>query len=531
MKTPLTSLRRKLLLLAACSTLPVQGAEFAFDLLPEADNQQLGANFAPAGDINGDGIDDVAIADPGYRTDGFLASGVVFIVSGADGSHLRTYLPETSVTAQYFGTSLASLDANGDGVLDIAVGCPGYSGTTGYGTGTVRVFSGADGSLLSAGFGVAGSQFGGTITNAGDQNGDGKEDLYVGAAMAFSNRGAVFVQSGADGSILRTVQADITFTTFASSLATIGDIDGDGKADLAVGAPGYRVSGNYLGRVLLIRSSDGTTATQVIGVGTGPRFGYTLAPVADANEDGISDLLAGTYSGGGAYLLSGADLSTIRDLSLLGLPNFQPVNVGGGLDFNDDGVEDYLIGSPALNLGTTPSPSGGVRIVSGVDLSVLFEQLATTPGNGLGNGMKPLKGFGFAFGESAVADAQTGGRGIGHFWSVVPEEEEPPLPSDTDGDGITDDVDSVVNSIMDPTITLLGVNSTVPNRVDATGTTIADIYAAGLPVLNPKKPGPYVSALARITGDLVKSKALTSKEGARIVAAGAVGVLIEKLKR
>ena len=352
MNTPLTPLRRKLLLLAAVSCLPVQGAEFAFDLLPEVENQQLGANFAAAGDVDGDGTADVAIADPGYKANGFLASGVVFIMSGADGSHLRTYLPESSASSQYFGIALASLDANGDGTTDLAVGSPGYTGSTGYGTGTVRVFSGTDGALLSVAYGLAGFQFGGAITNAGDQNGDGCEDLYVGASMAYGNRGAVFVQSGLDGTILRTVQADITFTTFATSLATVGDIDGDGKADVAVGAPGYRVSSNYLGRVLLIRSSDGVTATQLVGTGTGPRFGYTLASVPDANGDGIGDLMAGTYSGGVALLLSGADLTTIRDLSVTGLPNFQAVNVGGALDFDDDGLEDYLIGSPALNLAT-----------------------------------------------------------------------------------------------------------------------------------------------------------------------------------
>lgn len=529
MKTPLTPLCRRALLLAACSCLPVHGAEFAFDLLPEVDNQQLGSTFASAGDVNGDGTADVAIADPGHRTAGFLASGAVFIVSGKDGSHLRTYLPESSVSSQYFGTSLASLDANGDGVTDLAVGCPGYTGTTGYGTGTVRVFSGVDGSLLSAGFGLPGSQFGGAIANAGDQNGDGKEDLYVGASMAFSNRGAIFVQSGFDGSILRTVQADITFTSFGTSLATVGDIDGDEKADVAVGAPSYRSASNYLGRVLLIRSSDGLTATQALGTGSGPRFGYTMASVPDANGDGIADLLAGSYSGGGALLLSGADLSTIRDLSVTGLATFQPVNVGGSVDFDDDGVEDYLIGSPGLNTATTPNPSGGVRVISGADSSVLFEQLATAPFTGLGAGMKPVKGFGFAFGENSLTDAGTGGRGIGHFWNVI-HEDVPPPPVDTDGDGITDDVDAVVNSIMDATVSILGVNSSVTNTVDATGTTLADRFAA-LPAFNVKKPGPWVSALAKLTGDLVKSKVITSKDGLKIVAAGAVGVVLEKLKR
>ena len=529
MNTPLTSLRLKVLLLAATSCSALHGAEFAFDLLPEAENQQLGSNYAAVGDIDGDGTTDLAISDPGYRAEGLFGSGVVFIVSGADGSHLRTYLPEASVSAQYFGTSLAALDANGDGTIDLAIGSPGYAGSTGYGTGTVRVYSGTDGSLLSVGLGLPSSQFGGAIANAGDQNGDGSDDLYVGAPMAFSNRGAIFVQSGSDGSILRTVQADISFTGYGTSLATVGDIDADGKPDVAVGAPSYRVSGNYLGRVLLIRSSDGTTATQLPGTGSGPRFAYTLASASDANGDGVGDLLIGSYSGGSALLVSGADLTTIRDLSITGLANFQPVNVGGGLDFDDDGVEDYLIGSPGLNTATAPSPSGGIRVISGLDQSTLFEQLATAPLTGLGSGMKPLPGFGFAFGENSLTDAETGGRGMGHFWSI-PQEDTPPPPVDTDGDGIFDDVDLVISSIMDSTVSILGMNSSVPNRVDATGTTLADRYAA-LPAFDKKKPMQYLAAVALLTLDLTKKELLTSKEGARIVAAAAVGVVRCVFKR
>ncbi|WP_367871267.1 VCBS repeat-containing protein [Luteolibacter sp. Populi] len=526
MNTPLTSLRLKALFLLAAGSylpLPLHGAEFAFDLLPEAENQQLGSTFAAVGDVDGDGTADVAISDPSYLAEGLFGSGVVFIVSGADGSHLRTYLPEASVSSQYFGISLAALDANGDGTIDLAVGSPGYAGETGYGTGTVRVYSGTDGSLLSAGFGTASSQFGGAIANAGDQNGDGADDLYVGAPMAFSNRGAVFVQSGSDGSILRTIQADITFTTFGTSLAAVGDIDADGKPDLAVGAPAYRVSGNYLGRVLLIRSSDDTTVTQLPGTGSSPRLAYTLAPAADANGDGVGDLLVGSYSGGTALLVSGTDLTTIRDLSITGLPTFQPVNVGGGLDFDDDGVEDYLIGSPALNTATTPNPSGGVRIISGLDQSTLFEQLASAPFTGLGSGMRPLPGFGFAFGENSLTDAETGGRGIGHFWSI-PQEDTPPPPVDTDDDGIFDDVDVVISSIMDTTVGILGVNSSVPNRVDATGTTLADRYAA-LPAFNKKKPAQYLVAVTLLTLDLTKKGLLTTKEATRIVAAATVGVI------
>jgi hypothetical protein len=513
MNTPLTRpLRLKALLLAAGSCLPLHAAELAFTLLPEADNQQLGSNFAAVGDINGDGTVDLAISDPGYRSSGQFASGVVFIVSGADGTHLRTYLPPAAVSSQYFGISLAALDADGDGVTDLAVGAPGYS----VGAGMIRIHSGLDGSLITMATGAASSQLGGAISNAGDQNGDGKDDLYAGASGASFGRGAVYVISGSDGSVIRTIDSDIGFSLFATAVATIGDIDADGKADVAVGAYNYRTSAGAVGRVTTYRSSDGAVGSQLIGSGAAFRLGYTLAPTEDANGDGIADLMVGSFSSV-ASVVSGTDLSLIKDLSVPGLT--QALNVGGSLDFDGDGIPDYLIGSPGLS-PTTPSASGGVRIISGADSSVLFEQLATTSFTGLGTGMKPLPGFGFALGENMVTDVTTGGKGLANFWYI---EQGIPVP-DTDGDGILDDVDAVVNSIMDATVLMLGVDSKVPNRLDATGTTLADRYAT-LPALDTKKPGRYLAAVTLLTVDLVRNKVITSKEGGKIVAASAVGVV------
>jgi hypothetical protein len=522
MNSPLTRpLRLKALLLAAGSCLPLHAADLAFTLLPEVDNQQLGTNFAAVGDIDGDGTADLAISDPGYRANGTtLGSGVVFIVSGADGSHLRTYTPQAAAASQFFGIALAALDANGDGVTDLAVGAPGYAGTTGFGTGTVRIYSGTDGSLVSVSTGIPGSQFGGALANAGDQNGDGADDLYVGASAVAGNRGAVYVRSGADGSLLRTIDSDVGFSSFGTALATIGDIDGDGRADLAVGAYGFRSGSIPVGRVTTYRSSDGAVGSTLLGTSTVIRLGYTLAPAADANGDGIADLMVGSYSGGGAYLVSGADLSTIRDLSITGLASNQPVNVGGSLDFDGDETPDYLVGSPGLN-PLTPTPAGGVRIVSGADSGVLFEDLATTAFTGLGSCLKPLPGFGFATGENMRKDTTTGGKGLANFWYI---QQEIPV-ADTDGDGVLDDVDAVVNSIMDATVTILGVDSSIPNRADATGTTLADRFAA-LPAFDRKKPAKYLAAVTLIALDLVKGKLITSKEGARIVTAAAVGVVL-----
>ncbi len=500
-----------------CLTLPA--AELQFSLTPTADNRQLGTAYAPAGDI--DGTTDIAVADPSYRSGTVLGSGTVYIVSGANGTMLRAYQPEVAAASQYFGISLAALDADGDGTPDLAVGSPGYAGSTGYGTGAVRVYSGADGSLLSTSTGTAASQYGTVLANAGDQNGDGCDDLYIGAPAANGNRGAVYVRSGLDGSTLRSIDSAVTFASFGMTLAALGDLDGDGLNDVAIGSPGFR-SGTIAnaGKVSIIRSSDGGIAAETAGTAVYNRLGQTLAPAADANGDGLPDLMIGSYSGGIALLVSGSDLSLLRDLTIPSFPAYQPVNAGGSVDYDKDGTADLMIGSPALNQSTTPA-TGGVRILSGADGSVLFESSAAASFTGLGNSMAPLPGFGFAIGENMLADPATGGSGFAHLYCI--EQEQAVL--DSDGDGIPDDVDAVPLSIMDATVAILGTNSSVPNRVDATGTSLADRFAALGLLSDYRRPVQYLLAATVLTAELLTDELVTRKEAVRLIAATASGIL------
>ena len=514
------------ILLCTGLSLPLHAAELQFTLTPTANNKQLGTSFASVGDIDGDGVTDLAVGDPSYKSGTFLGSGIVYIVSGADGTMLRAYQGDAAAS-QFFGSSRAALDANGDGVTDLAVGSPGYAGSIGYGAGAVRVYSGTDGALLTFTTGTAASQFGSSVVNAGDQNGDGRDDLYVGAPSANSNRGAVYAQSGADGSTLRTVNSPVTFGSFGVTLAALGDVDGDGLKDVAVGSPSLRngTIGNA-GKVSILRSSDGSFAAEVPGTVVYTRLGQSLAPAPDANGDGQADLLIGSYSGGVALLVSGTDLTTIRNLSVAGLPAYQPVNVGGAVDYDEDGVADVMIGSPALNTAVTPA-AGGSRIVSGVDGSTLHEVLATAAYTGLGVSQAPLPGYGFAIGENGLIDAATGGSGFAYIHYIEPE----PVVIDSDGDGILDDVDAVPQSIMDATVSILGTNSNVPNRVDDSGTTLADRFAALGLLSDYLRPSRYLAASTRLVTELYSSQLVSKKEAARLVAASAVGVAASSRRR
>lgn len=443
------------------------GEEPDFSLIADSHNAQLGSAFASLGDLDGDGITDLAVADQSARVDDHLSSGLVYVLSGADGSILRIH-EGTPAPSQLFGFALAALDADGDTFVDLVVGAIGHDG----GAGAVWIYSGSDGSLLSLATGTPGSNYGSALANAGDQDGDGSDDLFVGAPLEDSRRGVVHVQSGSSGSPIRSHFLGGSTSAFGSRLAALGDLDGDGHAELAVAAPRFLVSSNPAGRISIIASSDGGVVAEVFGTGPLNNLGDSLVAVPDANGDGLPDLMAGSFSGGDAWLLSGADLTTLADLGIPELPDFRSLVVGGSLDFDGDGSRDYLLGSQYLNAPDAPF-NGGVRIVSGADQSILFQLDSDTPFDGLGTSQRVLPGFGFAAGIPRQLDEVSGGRGLAHFWSV---EEVAPVV-DTDGDGIPDDEDDNPNSDTSPTVAILGVDSGVENRIGEDGVTLADRWA------------------------------------------------------
>ena len=518
-----------LALTAVTSPMSLHAQEPTFTLTPSADHQQLGTTYVAVGDINGDGIADLAVSDPGYRADGLYNAGVVHLISGADGTTLRGY-QGTIAQSQFFGLGLAALDVNHDGVLDLAVGAPGQSGPNGYGAGAVWIFSGADGAVLSVTTGPDGSQYGGSLENAGDQNGDGVDDLYVGASGVGGYYGAVFVQSGADGSTLRVINTTTSFANFGTVLATVGDVDGDGRADVAVSTPGFRVEGgNPVGKVSIIRSSDGGTAAEIIGTAVYHRLGESLASVPDINGDGLRDLMVGSYSSGGVTVVSGRDLTTLVDLSLTTLPAYTPVHVGGAVDYDKDGALDWLIGSTGL-VESGSDRTGGIRVISGADGSALVEYSTTTPYTGLGSKPRVLPGVGVVAGENSLQDPETAGIGFAYVWRVIEETPELP-PVDTDGDGVTDDIDAVPNSILTATVKVLGIDSTVKNTVDATGTSIADRYAKLGKVSDYKKPGLFLVNATLLSADLACKKVVTTKEAVKLTAAAAVATLVGSVRK
>src|SRR4030095_4506355 len=230
----------------------------------------FGANVEGAGDVDGDGKDDVLVN--GSVADQGTIRGVVFVLSGADGSTLRTFRgsPPRPFSALLWTTHAAE-DFDHDGIPDFLLGSQGVEVHGGEGldieAGYLVVVSGkasCDGTVLTGDCsqaanecillhvcGVPGEPFGGVTALAGDIDGDGVQDVLAGVP---GRTPPVRLYSGADGSLLGSVTTDSEYETLGYSVAGLGDITGDGIPDFAAGG---RVSSkkHLLDRSPVVRSA------------------------------------------------------------------------------------------------------------------------------------------------------------------------------------------------------------------------------------------------------------------------------------
>ncbi len=198
----------------------------------------LGVSVGGLGDVNADGHDDVAVGI--FKGDGVITDcGVVRVYSGVNGSIL--YEVYGSAAGNHFARSLAGGgDLNGDGVPDLLVGAKN-NGENGVLAGKIYAYSGGDGSLLYSRLGDhIGDQLGTALSFAGDMDGDGHDDFVAGAPYddaGFANNGSARAYSGSDGSTIGTVTGSGAGDLFGLTVSGGGDMDGDGFDDLIVGAP------------------------------------------------------------------------------------------------------------------------------------------------------------------------------------------------------------------------------------------------------------------------------------------------------
>jgi Ca2+-binding RTX toxin-like protein len=290
-----------------------QGQAFVFNgadgsLLLTLDNptpQTTIANFgiavAGAGDVNGDGSPDLLVGAVGQDVNGNSIQGQAFVFSGADGSLLLTLDDPTPQAGARFGGAVAGAgDVNGDGSPDLLVGAFGQNVNGNAFQGQAFVFSGADGSLLLTlddPTPQADADFGHAVAGAGDVNGDGSPDLLVGAPGQDVEQGQAFVFSGADGSLLLTLDnPTLDGFQFGIAVAGAGDVNGDGSPDLLVGVRAQFGNDNAgQGQAFVFSGADGSLLVTLDNPTPqlGDDFGFAVAGVGDVNGDGIPDLLVG----------------------------------------------------------------------------------------------------------------------------------------------------------------------------------------------------------------------------------------------
>ena len=326
-----------------------------YNFLGDSINDEFGTSVSGAGDVNGDGFADFIVGAPNDNPNG-NDSGSARVFSGADGSVLYNFDGDSSDDS--FGTSVSDAgDVNGDGFDDVIVGAFGDD-DGGDRSGSAQVFSGADGSVLYRFDGEsAGEAFGISVSGAGDVNGDGIPDLVVGASAADNNgvnTGAARVFSGADGSVLYKFLGEAEFDFFGFPVSGAGDVNGDGFADLIVGASNADAIGSDGFRTGLARvfsGADGSVLYNFDGDSTFDNFGASVGGAGDVNGDGFADLIVGASrddnnnsDSGNVRVFSGADGSVLLDLNGDRQRDALGVSVSGAGDVNGDGVADFVVG-------------------------------------------------------------------------------------------------------------------------------------------------------------------------------------------
>ncbi len=212
---------------------------------------------------------------------------------GPWGAKMDLYGPHADAA---LGADVAMLgDVNGDGTPDLAATDNWLAAGTAVGGGWTRVYSGQDGSLIWEIQDAAPSVSELKVKGLGDLNGDGLADFAVGnylgeIAGGISQTGAVTVYSGADASVIWQAAGLGTWEYFGGMLHSYGDYDGDGLTDLLVGATG--ASGNS-GSITLLAGADGSVIQTYLGNSSFSGFGTAVASPGDLDGDGYGDLVIG----------------------------------------------------------------------------------------------------------------------------------------------------------------------------------------------------------------------------------------------
>jgi hypothetical protein len=342
---------------------------------------QMGFSVAGAGDVNGDGYSDVIVGAFLYDN-GQVNEGAAFVYHGsATGvSTTAAAMVESNKVGAQLGISVSGAgDINGDGYSDVIVGAHQYQNGQNN-EGAAFVYHGsATGISTTASAIVEGNQIGASmgrsVAGAGDVNGDGYSDVIVGAYNydnPIDGEGSAFVYHGSAAGI-STIANAVTKSNqqgarMGYSVASAGDVNGDGYSDVIVGATGYDNGENQEGAVFIYHGSatgiSTTSVTLIEGNQASAAMGISVGSAGDVNGDGYSDVIVGAYqydngetNEGAAFLYHGS--ATGITITAAAMLECNQVNaqmgqsVASAGDVNGDGYSDVIVGAWQYDNGET----------------------------------------------------------------------------------------------------------------------------------------------------------------------------------
>jgi hypothetical protein len=348
----------------------------------------LGGAVANAGDVDADGFEDIIVGARMTSPGGLSHAGSAYVYSGASGNLL--FQLDGFGAEDKFGSTVAGAgDVNGDGFDDLLVGSEFADTATLVDAGAAYVFSGSNGSLLYSFHGAeADTRLGRSVSTLGDLDGDGRADFIIGAPWAnpagMFSAGSAFVYSGASGSLLFQIDGSRTYDQFGGAVADVGDLDSDGVDDFLVSA--HKLWNGPLmggGMVSAYSGANGTLIFEIPGVYSLENLGRNLEGVGDANSDGVPDFLVAAERIGldflyPVYLYSGATQTVLQTILPPGVPNYFGDSLAGAHDVDGDDVPDFLISDLGSSAGL------GASLYSGATGALLqnFESLVIGSNHG-----------------------------------------------------------------------------------------------------------------------------------------------------
>jgi FG-GAP repeat/FG-GAP-like repeat len=324
---------------------------------------QLGSGVGVAGDADGDRWVDLALGAPG------IGAGYVAVVSTKKGREIFRLQGER--TGDGFGRTTSGIaDVDGDGLDDILVGAPGWDGPAGTNQGRAYLYSSLDQHLIRTWEGeAAGDQFGSAVNPVGDLDGDGIQELVVGAMDAGGGPGRAYVYSAADGALVYPLTPDPGAVDFGFYFAgSPGDMDADGTPDIYVADFNHA---SATGRAYVFSGRTGKRLHTFTGAGPGSGFGIGGRGLGDIDRDGFGDILlaswisdAGATDAGMVELFSGRDGGRLRRITSTTAGESLGFDAHGATgDVDGDGYEDLFLSAawnPALG-----GQTGRVYMVAG----------------------------------------------------------------------------------------------------------------------------------------------------------------------